>query len=367
MIQYGHQYIDQDDVDAVVAVMKGDWLTQGPKIEEFEKALAEYCGASYAVAVTNGTAALHAAYAAVGLSSGDEIITSPMTFAATANAALWQGAHPVFVDIDTKTGNIDPSLIEGKITEKTKVIVPIDYTGRPAELGIIREIARAHNIVVVEDACQALGALYNGNLIGSISDLTAFSFHPVKSITTGEGGAVLTDNEDWYKTMKKFVTHGMIKSEQQMLGQNYRLTDIQCALGISQMKKLDRFIDKRRVIAKRYHEALSDIPYVSLPPADTELIQSAWHLYVIRFATPLVKKKAEIAARLRDNGVGTQVHHIPVYFHPYYNLLGYQIGLCPNAETWYDAALSIPIHPNLTDAEQEMVIGAIKKTVDFFL
>lgn len=376
MIPYGHQSIYDDDIAGVVEVLKGDrFLTQGQLVEKFEQGLAKYCGVFYTVAVNSGTAALHAAYVAAGLSAGDEFITSPMTFVATANAGLWQGARPVFVDIDPNTGNINPDLIEKVITVKTKIIVPIDYTGRPADLVRIRKIGEIHNLVVIEDACQALGAAYQGKKIGSISDLTTFSFHPVKSITTGEGGAILTNNEQFYKTMKKFITHGIIKAElsntsdgpwymeQQLLGQNYRLTDFQCALGFSQLKKLDYFIARRREIVARYNKAFAGMEQIITPVLDTGESQSAWHLYVVRLAPTLVSRKREIVDKLRKAGIGVQVHHIPLYFHPYYERLGYQRGLCPVAETWYKSVFSLPIYPGLSDVDQQYVIDQVKTVV----
>jgi len=375
MIPYGKQTIGEDDIKEVVAVLRSDWLTQGPKVEEFESKLAEYCGAKFAVVVSNGTAALHAAYFAIDLKQGDEFITSPMTFAATANAGLWQGARPVFVDVDS-TGNIDPSLIEEKITSHTKALVPIDYTGRPADLDSIQKIAKKHGVPVIEDACQSLGALYKNKRVGSLSDLSVFSFHPVKSITTGEGGAILTDNEAYYRRMKMFVTHGITKKylkndspgdwyyEMQELGMNYRLTDFQSALGISQLKKLDHFIALRRSIAERYHEAFKMVPEFIAPPLDTLEVQSAWHLYALRLAPSLTPRRAGIFAALRAKGIGVQVHHIPVHLHPYYQKLGYQKGLCPRAEAFYEAEISLPLYPSLGLEEQTYVIETVKEIVE---
>jgi perosamine synthetase len=375
MIPYGRQSISDEDIQAVVETLRSDYLTQGPRVEQFEKKLAEYCGASYAVVVSSGTAALHAAYAAVGLSDGDEVITSPMTFAATANPVLWQGAKPVFVDIENETGNIDVSLIEEKITSKTKAIAPIDYTGRPVDLDGILQIAKKHNLFVIEDACHAIGASYKNKKIGSISDLAVFSFHPVKNITTGEGGAILTNSEELYKKMKSFVVHGIHRTdfvkdspgawyhEMQELGMNYRLTDIQAALGISQLKRLDIFLQKRVHLVERYNEAFKDIEQLILPLLDTTDIKSAWHLYVIRLKGVLVQKRADIFAFLREKGIWVQVHYIPVYYHPYYESLGYDKGLCPNAEAFYEASISIPLFPDLTESEQDVVIKIIKEAI----
>ncbi|MDO8626792.1 MAG: UDP-4-amino-4,6-dideoxy-N-acetyl-beta-L-altrosamine transaminase [Candidatus Magasanikbacteria bacterium] len=374
IIPYGRQSIGADDIAAVEAVLRSDRLTQGPKVEEFEQALAEYCGARFAVVTSSGTSALHTAYAAVGLSAGDEIISSPITFPATTNAALWQGAKPVFVDVESKTGNINVDLIKASITSKTKAIVPVDYTGRPVNLAAIKKLAQQHNLVVIEDACQALGATYHGKKIGSISDLTVFSFHPVKSITTGEGGAVLTDNENWYKKMKMFVTHGVTKApdnltisspgawyfEMQLLGNNYRLTDLQAALGISQLKKLDQFVARRRELVTRYSAALADQAAIVTPPADSTSEESAWHLYVIQLQGKLSGQRAEMFKKLQESGVGVQVHHMLSYYHPYYQKLGYLRGACPRAEAWYESIISLPLYPDLTLADQDYVIKTVK-------
>ncbi len=372
MIPYGRQHIDEDDIQAVIDVLRSDRLTQGPAVIAFEQALADYCGAKYAVVMSNGTAALHAAYIAAGISKGDEFITSPLTFVATVTAGVFEGAVPVFVDIDEETGNIDAQEIEKKITKKTKAIVPIHYTGRPANLDAIISIAKKYNIPVVADACQALGASYNGKKIGNISDLATFSFHPVKSITTGEGGAVLTNNKKYYDTMKRFITHGVEKEnfeyqkpgdwyfEMQTKGYNYRLTDIQAALGNSQLKKLDIFIEKRRKLAIRYHEVLKDIKHIILPPQDTKEIQSAWHLYVVRLSPNLVQHKPEIFAELIKRGIGVQVHHVPVHMHPFYHKRGHKNGDFPKVEKWYNAAISLPLFPDLTESEQDKVVENLK-------
>lgn len=371
MIPYGHQSISQEDIDAVVEVLRSDWMTQGPAVESFEKQLAEYCGAKFAVVMNSGTAALHAAYFAAGFGPGDEFITSPITFASTANAGLWQGASPVFVDVNPATGNIDPNLIEAAITAKTKAIVPIDYAGRPADLEKINTLAAKHNLLVIEDACQALGAIYQTKKVGSVSDMSTFSFHPVKSITTGEGGAVVTNNQEFYRRMKMFVTHGITKNnlvhpspggwyyEMQELGLNYRLTDFQCALGIAQLKRIDTFMEKRRAIAGRYNQALQGVGGLALPPEDSGTVKSSWHLYVVNLRAGFENKRAEVFAKLRQADIGVQVHHIPVYTHPYYRNNGFARTHLPEAEKFYQTCISLPIYPDLTEANQQEVIKTL--------
>lgn len=378
MIPYGKQTIEDDDINEVVKTLKSDWLTQGPRVEEFEKALADYCGAKYAVVMANGTVALQAAYYAIGMQPGDEFITSPITFPATCNAARWFGAKPVFVDVDSSTGNIDYNLIENKITTKTKAIVPIDFTGRPVELESIKAIAAKHNLFVIEDACQALGAKYHGQKVGSLSDLTVFSFHPVKTITTGEGGAVLTNDKELYKKIKMFITHGIVKDdfeysspgewyfEMQDLGQNYRLTDLQCALGISQLKKADRFIAMRREKVARYNEAFKGNSVFSIPPIDSQEAQSAWHLYVIQLTERFKNKQVELFSALRREGIWVQLHHIPVHCHPYYQHLGYKIGITPRAENFYKRIMSLPLYPSLSETDQAYVIKTVLNTINSY-
>ena len=356
MIPYGHQQLDGADVKAVLKVLKSDWLTTGPKISEFEKALSKYCGAGYAVVFSSGTAALHAAYFAAGLKKGDEFITSPLTFAATANAGLYLRAKPVFADIEWETGNISPKEVERKITRRTKAIVAVDYGGFPAKLSELGKIAKRHKLFLIEDAAHALGASYRGRKIGGISDLTAFSFHPVKSITTGEGGAVLTNRRDFYEKMLAFRHHGIASdARMRFLGFNYRLSDIHSALGISQLKKLGSFIKKRREIAKRYREAFKDIPDLILP-RETPGAKSSWHLYPVRLSGKLAGRRQEIFEKLRASGIGVQVHYLPVYQHPYYQKLGYKKGLCPDAEKFSESEISLPIFPSLTFKEQAFVV-----------
>lgn len=374
MIPYGHQTIAKDDIQAVVKVLKSDYLTQGPKIIEFEKALAKYTGASYAVVFNSGTAALHAAYFACGLKSNDEFITTPITFAATANAGLYLGAKPIFADIENNTGNIDISQITSKITKKVRLIVPVHYGGFTADLERINKLAKKNNLYVIEDACHALGAKYLDESIGNckFSDMAVFSFHPVKHITTGEGGAVTTNNKEFYKRMLMFRTHGITGNkeilknrregkwfyEMQYLGFNYRMSDIQAALGISQLQKINQFIKKRRRIASVYDKFFKDNPYFDIISAVEKNI-AAHHLYPILLRNKSKNNKKKIFDQLRKKGVGVQVHYIPVYLHPYYQNLGYHQGLCPVAEKFYKREISIPIYPAMNNNNITYVIKTI--------
>ena len=367
MIPYGRQSIDDSDVEAVVAALRSDWLTQGPKVAEFEAALAAYCGARYAVAVCNGTAALQAAYFAADLKTGDEFVTTPLTFAATATAGLWQGAKPVFADVDPATGNLDPKAAAAAVTSKTKAVVPVDYSGRPVDLDAFRRLAKEKGLLLIEDACHALGADDRGRRIGSVADMTVFSFHPVKSITTGEGGAILTNDAALRDKMLEFRTHGIRRGEDWQYdvatqGLNYRLTDLQAVLGISQLKRLDSFVARRRDIARRYDAAFAKWPEVEPQPGQVE--ESAWHLYPLRLRGALAAKRREVFQALRRGGIGVQVHYIPVYWHPLYRNLGYARGLCPNAEALYERLISLPMYPDLTGAQQDEVVRTLRGVLD---
>lgn len=366
MISYSRQSISDADVKAVSRALRSDFLTQGPEVEKFERALARYSGATYAVVVANGTAALHAAYSAAGIGKGDEIITTPLTFSATANMALAVGAKVVFADIDERTGNLDPADVARKITKRTRAIVAVDYGGNPVDLAAFRALAKKHSLILIEDAAQSLGASYRGKKIGSLADMTTLSFHPVKSITTGEGGAVLTNNSAYAKTLRLFRTHGVRKGiakhpawyhEMVLLGFNYRLTDMQAALGSSQLKRLNAFIDKRRAIASRYFEFLKDAP-LTLPPKDA-LRTSAWHLFPIRLQPKDLHKRDTLFAALRKAGIGAQVHHVPVHLHPYYRSLGYKKRMCPKAEGFAAAEISLPIFPGLQGSEQRFIVSSL--------
>lgn len=369
-IPYGKQTLDDDDIKAVVDVLKSDFITTGPKIEEFEIKVADYVGAKYAVAIANGTAALHAACFAAGIGEGDEVITTPITFAASANCALYCGATPVFADIDKESYNISPKDIRKKITDRTKAIIAVHFTGQPCEMDEIHKIAEDNNLIVIEDAAHALGADYKGKKIGSLSDMTTFSFHPVKHITTGEGGMIVTNDEKLYERLKLFRTHGITREEKYLsrndgpwyyeqidLGYNYRITDIQCALGISQMDKLDDFVEKRRMLVGRYNNAFEDISEI-VTPKQFEGCNNSYHLYVIQ-----VENRLEVFNKLRTAGIGVNVHYIPVYKHPYYQKNDYDKVCCPNAEEYYEHCISLPLYPKLTIEEQDYVIKKVIETV----
>lgn len=369
MIPYGKQTIEQDDIQAVIDVLKSDFLTTGPKIAEFEQTVADYVGVKYAVAISNGTSALHAACFAAGIGPGDEVITTPLTFAASANCVLYCGGTPVFADVDPKTYNIDPEDIRRKITDRTKAIIAVHLAGQPCDMDAIHSIAREHGLIVIEDGAHALGSVYKGKRVGSLSDMTTFSFHPVKPITTGEGGMIVTDNEDFYKKMILFRSHGITRDDSMMtrndgpwfyqqfdLGYNYRITDIQCALGCSQMKKLDRFLARRKEIVARYNEAFADCDNIITPYqlSDTE---SGWHLYIVQ-----VKNcdRRQVFEGMREKGIGVNVHYIPVYMHPYYQEHGYENVHCANAEEIYSHIISLPLYPGLTSEQQDYVIDTLK-------
>lgn len=372
-IPYATQWLNQNDIDAVTAALKSPNLTQGEIVNEFENKVARYCGAKYAVAVNSGTAALHAACFAAGIKAGDEVITSPITFVASANCVLYSGGKPVFADIDWETINIDPEEIRSKITPQTKALIPVHFGGQPCDLKQIHSIANENDLIVIEDACHALGAEYRGSKIGSCkySDMTVLSFHAVKHMTTGEGGMILTNNEDYYQKLLMFRTHGITKNvdklvnagngdwyyEMQFLGFNYRITDFQCALGISQLGKLDRFVERRREIASKYDLAFKDIAGLKVIN-ETSQAKSSYHLYVIQ-----VENRLEVFNALRAAGILVNVHYIPVYWQLYYQELGYKKGLCLKAEAYYEKAISLPMFPKLSDQEVDFVIENVRRIV----
>lgn len=380
-IYYGRQWIDEEDVKAVSEVLTSDFVTCGPKVAELERALAEYTGAGYAVAVSNGTAALHCACIAAGIGPGDEVITTPLTFAASANCALYCGAQPVFADVDPKTYNIDPASIESHITEKTKAVVAVDFTGQAAKIREIREICDKHGLIFIEDAAHSIGTKYEGKPAGSLADMTCFSFHPVKTITSGEGGAVTANDRELYKKLVLAHTHGITHEEEQMeegpnegpwyyeqisLGYNYRMTDFQAALLLSQLKKLDRFAERRKEIVRRYNEAFQMLPEIivqeEIPESDT-----CRHLYIIRLdLEKLACTRRQFYDAMAAENVQCQIHYVPVYWFPYYRHLGYKKGLCPNAEEIYKGIVSIPLYPRMTGQDVEDVIRAVEKIVQHY-
>lgn len=376
-IFYGHQYLDEEDIQAVVDVLRGDFLTCGPNITSLEKALCDLTGAKYCIAISNGTAALHVACMAAGVGPGDEVITTPITFAASANCALYCGATPVFADINPETYNIDPEDIERKITDKTKAVVAVDFTGQAVEIEKIRAICDKHNLIFIEDGAHSIGTNYNGVPVGGLADMTTFSFHPVKTVTGGEGGAVLTNDEAIYEKLQLYRSHGITRKESLMeheseggwyyemidLGYNYRMTDFQAALIESQLKKLSAFKARRQEIVKRYNEAFADMPEIfvqkEIPESDTTR-----HLYIINLQLDKLNgTRREVFDALAAENVQCNVHYIPVYYFPHYERMGYKKGLCPNAEQAYEGFISIPLYPAMSDQDVEDVIAAIKKVI----
>lgn len=370
MIPYGRQHIDDEDIQAVVEALRSDWLTTGPKVAEFEETFAQCVGAKYAVAVSSGTAALHSAMYALGVGPGDEVIVPPMTFAASANCIVYQGGTPVFADVEPDTLLIDPIQVERKITPRTKAIIAVDYAGQPCNYDELQSISNNYNIPLVADACHALGGGHSGRRVGSLADLNAFSLHPVKHITTGEGGVITTDNEKFASRMKLFRNHGIDSDHYQRekegswayqmidLGYNYRLTDFQCALGLSQLKKLDQWVARRREIASRYDAAFNGVTSVR-PLKVMPNVDHAYHLYVVRVPA---KEREQIFRSLRAEGIGVNVHYRPVYLHPFYRQrFGTKSGLCPEAERAYEEIITLPIFPGMTDEMAETVIEAVKR------
>ena len=375
LLPYGRQSIDQRDIDAVVDVLRSDWLTTGPKIAEFEAAFATYVGARHAVALSSGTAALHAAAAVAGLGPGDELVTTPLTFVASANCARYVGADVAFADVCDDTLNIDPVAVAGRIGARTRAIVAVDFTGQPADLDELCAIAERHDLVLIEDACHALGARYRGRQIGSVAAMTVFSTHPVKHVTTGEGGVVTTDNADFAERVRRFRSHGITTDararqesgswfyEMVALGYNYRITDLQCALGTSQLKRARQWLMRRIEIAARYAGELDGLPGVRLPVVRPDRL-SAWHLYVIRVNRGALRPgigRAEVFRALRAENIGVNVHYVPVNWHPYYRALGHGPGECPVADAAYETLVSIPMFPGMSDQDVDDVVAAVKK------
>lgn len=378
-LAYGKQKIDEDDINSVVKVLKGDYLTTGPIVSEFENSVAKYVGTKYAVAVSNGTAALHMACYAAGISEGDEVLVPAITFAASSNCVLYCGGKPVFIDIDPKSYNIDINKIKEKITSKTKAIIPVDFAGQSVDMDLILKIAEEYNLIVIEDAAHALGSEYKNEKVGSKAHMTEFSFHPVKPITTGEGGVVVTNSKELYEKMILFRSHGITRNSELMtenqgpwyyeqidLGYNYRLTDIQSALGLSQIKKLDDFILKRREIVNKYNEAFKELEEI-VTPFENEYSKSGHHIYVLLLNLDKLKcGRKEIFEALQAENIGVNVHYLPVYLHPYYKKLGYKKGECPVAEDIYNRMITIPLFPSMTDKDIKDVIEAVKKVLNYY-
>ena len=378
-LPYGRQLIDDADIASVVEVLRGDYLTTGPYVAAFEQRLADYVGARYAVAYANGTAALHGAAFAAGFQPGDEAITTPMTFAATANCVLYMGARPVFADIDERTYNISVDAVAAAITSNTRAILPVDFTGQPAELHRLRDLADTHSLVLIEDAAHALGASFRGRKVGTWSHMTVFSLHPVKPITTGEGGVVVTDDAAFYEKLRDFRSHGIVRDvhrmvnqdepwfyEMQQLGYNYRLTDIQAALGTSQISKIDAFLERRRGIAASYNQAFATLAGVETPFQHPDSL-SGWHIYVLKLsAAQLTADRRMVFAALQAENIGVNVHYIPVHYHPYYQTIGYKRGICPVAEELYEHILTLPLYPGMTDADVDDVIAAAVRVIQYY-
>lgn len=378
-LYYGKQTIEDDDIKAVVDTLKSPLITCGPRVDELEEKLCEYTGANYAVAVSNGTAALHCACIAAGIGPGDEVITTPMTFAASANCALYCGARPVFADINPETYNIDPDSIRKCITSRTKAIIAVDFTGQVVEADKIRKICNEYGLLFIEDAAHSIGSSYNGTKVGNIADITTFSFHPVKTITGGEGGAVLTNDENLYNKISLAHTHGITHDEAMMkdlphegmwyyeqisLGYNYRMTDFQAALLISQLGKLERFKKRRKEIVDYYDSELRNVDGIIIQK-EIEQSDTCRHLYIIRLDENVLScTRREFFDEMSSRGVQPQVHYVPVYWFPYYQELGYKKGLCPNAEEVYKGIMSIPLYPSLTEEEMKYVVEVIKSIVE---
>ena len=375
-LAYGGQIIEDDDIEAVVETLQSDWLTTGPKVEAFEKAFAEFVGVEEAVAVSNGTAALHAAMHAIGIASGDEVIVPTLTFAATANSVVFEDGTPVFADVDPDTLLLDPKSVEERVTDDTKAITAVDYAGQPCRYDALRGIADTHDLFLLDDACHAIGGTYRGEPVGALADFNTFSFHPVKNITTGEGGMVTTDDADAARRMREFRNHGITSThheraeegswfyEMPEVGYNYRLTDFQCALGMSQLEKLPGWTKRRREIAARYDNAFAKLGAVE-PLAMREDATCTYHLYVIQLDLDRLEvDREQVYDALRAEGIGVNVHYIPVHYHPFYREnFGTEEGLCPEAEAAYERILTLPVFPRMTDGDVEDVVDAVQKVI----
>ncbi|WP_223694630.1 UDP-4-amino-4,6-dideoxy-N-acetyl-beta-L-altrosamine transaminase [Leifsonia poae] len=372
-IPYGRQSISDADIAAVADVLRGDWLTIGPMVGTFEKAIAEVASTPDAVAVNSGTSALHSAYAASGITRGDEVVTTPLTFVATAATAMAQGATIRFADIQPDTGNIDPTAVAEQINERTKVVAAVDYAGHPADLDDLSTIAHDAGALLLEDAAHAIGSIYRGRVVGSISDLTTFSFFPTKNMTTAEGGAVVSPDPALIDGARRFKGHGMVRDRSQLrypdegpwhqevqsLGLNYRLPDVLCALGVSQIARIAEFKQRRTAIFDHYVASLSDVPGLTLP-TKREDVDPMWHLFPVRVHDG---QRRRVFDHLRDNGVLVQVNYIPVYWHPVFEDLGYRRGMCPVAEQFYREEISLPMYADLSRSDQDRVIEVLRQAL----
>ncbi|NUR06307.1 MAG: aminotransferase class V-fold PLP-dependent enzyme [Nocardioidaceae bacterium] len=370
MLPYGRQSIDEDDVEAVAAVLRGDWLTTGPTVTAYEEALSELAGGHPVVTCTSGTAALHAAYSGLDLRAGDEVVTTPMTFVATASGATLAGAEVVFADVDPGTGLIDPAAVEAALTERTRVVAAVDYAGHPCDYDALQPLADRVGAVTLADAAHSIGGSYRGRPVGDLADVTTFSFFPTKNLTTTEGGAVVTKDPDVARRVREFHNIGLVRDpdrfevtdqgpwhqEVHRLGVNYRLSDVACALGLSQLRRLPRFARRRGEVFAAYGEALADLDGLALPAMQGD-VNPVWHLYPVRV---LDGRRAEVYTRMREAGVGVQVNYLPVYWHPAYARLGYRRGMCPNAERFYEQVLSLPMFPDLTDDDVALVVDTLR-------
>lgn len=379
-IYYGRQSIGEDDILSVVNVLKSDWLTQGPQIKKTQEQLCEYVGSEYAILTSSGTAALHIACLAIGIKKGDEVITSPLTFVASANCIRYCNGKVVFADVDENTYNITAESIEKKITSRTKAVIVVDYAGQPADYDEIKKVCKKYNLILIEDAAHAIGSVYKSKKVGNIADITAFSFHPVKTITGGEGGALVTNDCNLAKKIALFASHGISRNEEEFLnlchgnwyyeqlelGYNYRITDIQAALIGSQMRKLDLFKSRRREIVNKYNKEYKKLEGLIIP-YEKLCNDTCWHLYTIRIDENVLKcSRKEFFDALSAENIQPQVHYVPVYMHPYYEKLGYEQGSCPNAEKIYKGIISLPLYPAMDNKDIEDVINAVKKIHSFY-
>ncbi len=379
-LSYGHQHIDEDDIRAVTEVLRSDFLTCGPKVSELEARLCGLTGAPHCVTVSNGTAALHVACLAAGIGPGDEVITTPITFAASANAVLYCGGTPVFADIDPRTYTLFPQSVEERITPRTKAVIAVDFTGQSCDYDALRVICQKHHLLLIEDAAHSLGTVYRGTPVGSLADLTTFSFHPVKTVTAGEGGAVMCRSPELAQRALLYARHGITRDpallqeegnsnwyyEEQLLGYNYRLTDLQCALALSQLEKLDRFAARRKELVRAYQEAFRELPEAVLQE-ENEGSDSVRHLYILCLRLEGLRcGRREFYDALQAENIGVNVHYIPVYYFPYYRSLGYRKGLCPNAEAYYETCLTLPLFYGMTEADQRDVIEAVQKVAAYY-